>query len=242
MKRFNQIAAMLLVQIAVMSTSVNAQKADEKKGVLVIAQPAETVVRLKGSYEFAGKAPLSIPQSLSGQYQLSASKPGYESKSMMFFFDDKPLHKITLNLQPISTFKAGYRSLLLPGWGQRYKGANKRGLLFTGLALGAGVGTLVTVLDYKSDYDDAQDARDDYLRVRTNYEQAQAAYDKWQSAYETANDSYDRRQRSLVIAAAVWALNLLDAVLLPPRPGSSQNPDVTRIGYDQSRLELQVSF
>lgn len=233
---------LMLAPLALFATTALAQKPEESKGITITARPAGTIIKLDGDYTFMGKAPFSISQNLSGIYRLSASKPGYEKQSVKLNFGAQPSQEIAIHLQPITKWKAGYRSLLIPGWGQRYKGASRRGLLFTGLALGAGVGTLVTVIDYNSDLDAAKRAGENYVRVSGNFEQAQAAYDKWQTAYKVAQDSYDRRQRSLMITAGVWALNLLDALFLPPAPGSEDKIQTARLGYNQSKIELQVSF
>jgi hypothetical protein len=245
MQRLRQRAAMMLVHVAVLSCASYAQESGQEAGVIIVSQPSETIIRLEGDYAFAGKAPFSIPQTLTGYYTLSASKRGYESKSMKFYFDDKPFHKISLNLQPISRMKAGFKSLLLPGAGQRYKGASTRGLLFTGLALGAGIGALATQLKYSSDLDDMNQARRDYEQNQNNFELAQAAYQNWQSAYQRAQDSYDRRQRSLAITAVVWGISFLDALLMPPGPGSDRNTPASlsgRLGFNQSQVELHFSF
>ena len=235
----------MLLSLTLIATSANAQNTDESFGVLIVGRPAETIIQLKGAYVFTGRTPFSIPQNLSGPYVLSASKTGFESKSMKLFLGYEPFRQIDINLKPISRWKAGSRSLLIPGWGQRYKGAKGRGLLFTGLAIGAGVGTLVTQLDYSSDLDDANRTKQDYQRVSNNFEQARAAYDKWQAAYRRADESYDRRQRSLMITAAVWAVNFLDALFLPPGPGENERtktPLTNHIGFNDSRIELKFSF
>jgi hypothetical protein len=236
---------MMLIQSALFMASAFAQNGDQSTGVLIVGQPMETVIQLKGAYTFLGRVPFSISQNLSGRYELSASKRGYESKSMELYFGKEPFREITIYLQPISRWKAGYRSLLVPGWGQQYKGAGGRGLLFTGLAVGAGIGTLVTHLGYNADLDDLDKARQEYERNRDSFDQAQAAYQKWQSAYRDAQNSYDRRRRSLMITAVIWSINFLDALLMPPGPGSDRNPQTNlsgRIGFNQSQLELHFSF
>lgn len=244
-KKLSQKIRSMLLSLTLIAISANAQNTDESFGVLIVGRPAETIIQLKGAYVFTGRTPFSIPQNLSGPYVLSASKTGFESKSMKLFLGYEPFRQIDINLKPISRWKAGLRSLLIPGWGQRYKGAKGRGLLFTGLAIGASVGTLVTQLDYSSDLDDANRAKQDYQRVSNNFEQASAAYDKWQAAYRRADDSYDRRQRSLAITAAVWALNFLDALFLPPGPGDARRektPLTNHIGFNDSKIELKFSF
>jgi len=113
------------------------------------------------------------------------------------------------------------------------------------LALGAGVGTLMTHKNYTSAVDDAERARQRYEAVQHDFTEAQAALHAWQQEHRQANEADDNRRRALVITAVVWSLNILDAMLMPPGPGGAPTPQVSlsnKLGCTDLRIGVQFSF
>lgn len=93
---------------------------------------------------------------------------------------------------------AALRSMLLPGWGQVYKGEKRKGLILSGL-WGVGViGSLATHLA-------RQDAEDKYLS-ETNPA-------KIDSRYNTFNTYHKLRNNFLIVSAGVWIFSYIDAIL-----------------------------
>lgn len=239
------LSAKLQILFVVFASNAFAQNEPPPQGVFIVGDPPETTIRLLGAYQFIGKTPFTISQNLSGNYTLIASMRGYESKSIEIVLGNQPVRTIMIKLQPLSRSKAAFRSLVLPGWGQRYKGADGRGLLFTGLAIGAGVGALVTHQNYRSAVDDAEQAQRRFEEVQHDFTAAQAALNAWQHAHRKVEESYDDRRRALLITAAVWSLNFLDAILMPPGPGSAPKPGVSlshQLGYNDLQIGVQFSF
>ncbi|MCG3118291.1 MAG: hypothetical protein ALAOOOJD_00459 [bacterium] len=227
-------------------SDVVAQNYILQKRIFIISAPSGTTIQLKGPYTFFGKTPFTISQNLAGPYKLIATKRGFESKDMKIDFNDYPNQTLTITMQPLSRLKATYRSLLFPGWGQRYKGVSGRGMLFTGLVAGAGIGTLVTRSNYQSDRDDLDAARANYLNsLHQDFATAQAAWTKWQAVHRQAQHSYDRYERALLITSSIWALNVIDAFFLSPGPGQSQKKKVdlsSHIGFPHAQVNLTISF
>ncbi|MDQ7039984.1 MAG: DUF5683 domain-containing protein [Rhodothermus sp.] len=103
-------------------------------------------------------------------------------------------------LRPDPRPEAALRSLLLPGWGQRYKGQHRKGWILTGswgLLLG---GSLTTHLQYKRAYNRYR-RETDPTRIETRY--------------RTANRWFKTRNGLLIGLTAVWAYSYLDALLQP---------------------------
>lgn len=121
---------------------------------------------------------------------------------------------------------AAFRSLLLPGWGQLYKGDRAKAVAF-GLAAGA-----VTAATAVADLRRAA-AREDYLATRGSEAEIAEAY-----------DVYDRRYRlsSTLVrgAAVVWGAAMLDA-LLTGGPEPVQRLSVTP-AEEGAGLRLTASF
>jgi hypothetical protein len=223
-----------------------AQNESQAEGILFTSAPAGTTIRLKGAFKFAGKTPFTIPQRLIGRYSLRAAKPGYESKRMTLEFNRELTRSIAVELQPLSRAKATVRSTLLPGWGQHYKGLSGRSIFFAGITLGAGAGALATYLNHRSDLDELEQAKQAYQQsVNLNVDEAQLALSNWQAKQAQANDSRHRYQRVLAITAGLWTLNILDALLMPPKPGpdaKAKSAVTTRFSFKNSQIGVQIKF
>jgi hypothetical protein len=223
-----------------------AQNESPAEGVLFLSAPAGTTIRLKGAFKFAGKTPFTISQRLIGRYSLQAAKPGYERKRMTIEFNREFSRNITIDLQPLSPAKAAFRSTLLPGWGQHYKGQSGRSIFFAGVTLGVGAVAVATYLNHRSDLDELEQAEQAYQQsVNRNVDEAQLALSNWQAKQTQADDSRTRYQRMLAITAGLWTLNILDALLMPPRPGPAAKGKAavtTRLSFDNSKIGVQIKF
>jgi len=95
--------------------------------------------------------------------------------------------------------KAFYRSLFLPGLGQRYLGKKKKGFLYSFLGVSGIVG--VAYLTWKMDR-----AHREYLR---EYDP-----DRIEEKYRSYRDFYRLRNASLAFCFALWLCNLLDVLMM----------------------------
>lgn len=93
---------------------------------------------------------------------------------------------------------ATWRSAVLPGWGQRYKGEATKGWILTGLATATTAGTLAAHLQYEQ-------AHDAYL--------AETDPDRIRERDDTQNRWYNARGGLALGMAAVWLYAAADAVL-----------------------------
>ncbi|MCB2200806.1 hypothetical protein KQI63_15480 [bacterium] len=102
------------------------------------------------------------------------------------------------------------RSLVLPGWGQFYKGNREHGYAFLGTAALVGGGLVFSQIMMT-------DKRDEY-HASNDPEEASSLYDEYTSAWDTRNGL-------AWTLGIVWALNIADALWFPPEvdvvPGSS---------------------
>ena len=96
---------------------------------------------------------------------------------------------------------AGLRSLMIPGWGQHYRGYEGRGYSFLGMGVLSLIGLGVADWSYR-------DTRDGYDRAKIG-----ADFD---ALYLDVEKKADRANMLLYVVAAVWAYNALDAVILGP--------------------------
>ncbi|NNF57930.1 MAG: hypothetical protein HKN04_06780 [Rhodothermaceae bacterium] len=94
---------------------------------------------------------------------------------------------------------ATWRSAVLPGWGQRYKGETAKGWILTGLAAATAAGTLTAHLQYEQAHQEYLDERDP-----TRIPERDATQNRW----------YDTRGVLALGMAAVWLYAAADAVLV----------------------------
>ena len=119
---------------------------------------------------------------------------------------------------------AAWRSALLPGWGQFHKGHRRRGLAF---AVGVGTATVATGAAHLA-YRDAHAA---YLAAPTPLDAA--------AAYGPMNRAFRRRNALAAVAAAGWALGVVEALATgaPRAPAAAQS-----VGPSAEGVALRVRF
>jgi len=176
--------------------------------------PKGAYVEFSGQYSFVGRTPFIIPYKLIGSYKIVASKAGYETVSANVNLASKGANQITLRLPRKTPFKAFYRSLLLPGWGQHYG----QGLV-KGIVVGSVQAVLLTAsFRYYQNYNKRQNeydrAKAAYDKVSSNYVDAQAAYTIVQKKFKEVDNAYSLRNTALMISVGFWVYNMLDAAFL----------------------------
>lgn len=112
-------------------------------------------------------------------------------------------------------FNALKRSLLLPGWGQRHLQQRQRGLFYS-LSFIAALGAGLTFHMLQ------EQAYDDYLQATDP--------DDIASKYDIYNQRYRVRNLSFAIAGSIWAINVIDILLI--------SPTVSGTGHSQSQAGL----
>jgi hypothetical protein len=248
--KLNRRTSFVLVSLALMfaGKQASAQNASGQPFVTILSETDGTMVRLEGAFTFIGKTPFTVSQNLAGPYKLIAMKRGYETQKIAVEFERNAGRQITVGLQPLSPGKAMFSSLLLPGAGQRYKGANQKGLAFTALALGAGARAYLKHGQFRDDRDAAANAGKKYLQISaTEAAEQKLALEQWQKAQREADDSFKSRRRALMLTGAVWTINVLDALIASPGPAHPAKKDkvgvnVTSRTGTTPELGLRITF
>ncbi len=185
-------------------------------GALAVrSDPPGAVVSARGPITLAGRTPWTLARGIRGLYEIQADLEGYETWRRSIYLDGVSSDTLTFRLTPKTRFRAGVRSLIVPGWGQWYAERRTKGSLFLlGTAI-AGVALYLTDATYENRLDDLSDAVRDYEEA----EQVDEMESRWREVEHErrrAANAYDDRQVALYALAGVYAANLLDAVLLFP--------------------------
>jgi len=207
----------LLCAFSLMPAVLSAQQADQNaQGYYLTTNPPGATVYLDGEYDLVTSTPARLPSNLSGRYKTKIVSPGYENWKGDLDFAPGTSRNVKINLSRKTPFKAGLRSLFIPGWGQRYSENSFRGGMYF-------AGTIVSALGLYLSDKSYQDKRADYDVAAQRYAEAQsitesielkAVKDAAQRvAYKTEND----RRTVFYIGVGVWTLNVLDAILFFPQ-------------------------
>jgi len=190
------------------------------EGLTVVTTPPGAEVALKGEASVSGLSPITFTYSLLGEYSLIVKKYGYEDYKTRLMLDPARPQQISVELSPKTGFKAALRSMIIPGWGQRYADRKTKGFVFSVLFVGASL----ALLDNASKF---QDREDEYLARLGEYDAAVgrgASIDELTryhatlvEAQQQAYDAEDDRRIVAGVVAGVWGLNVLDALLFAPR-------------------------
>jgi lipopolysaccharide/colanic/teichoic acid biosynthesis glycosyltransferase len=224
-------------------SAVLAQRNDN--GVMINSNPTGAMVTLKGEYEFVGRTPFFLPYPLTGQYQIKATKSGFESKAKDHIFSPSNGRFFEITLARKTPAKAFYRSLMLPGWGHFYAGRKTWGVFYSGIVATSFAAAAVN----QSRYRDAQSAYEDaYAR----FNNTQAAFAEQNQAFQDMNrlsrdleDHKKQRDRSLYFAGGIWLISIVENLIFFPsfshEIGSTQefSPSLMPAG-DGAILHVQI--
>jgi hypothetical protein len=168
------------------------------------------------------------------------SRPGYESWKGDLSFLPESSNSVNINLNKKTRFKAGLRSLFIPGWGQHYEGCSTRGAAFT---LGV-IGTATILFFSDRRY---QDKRDDFDIANQNYFNASSADERnrlkairdatQQTAYRAETD----RRRIFYVGVGLWIYNIFDSMIFFPEE-SAYYPTVSANDGGGANISFVVKF
>lgn len=230
--------------VLLLATSASAQS--DQGNLTVTSFPAGTIVTLEGEYTLTGVTPVTFNQSLRGVYRLRAIRDGYEDYETRIVLSNADPMQVDFEMVQKTRFKAAFRSLVIPGWGQMYTKQKFRGVLYTSATVLSLVSLWVTENDF-------QNKKDDYNAILGEYEEARsidgkrAIRSRLDDAQEEAYDAETVRNIAFGVTAFIWAFNVIDAVVFfPDRRHSIGGPANITLdtgdNFDRLGLKLAISF
>lgn len=202
---------LLLLFILISAPNLYAQNNNKSPnnliGVLIESNPSGAIVQITGQYKFIGRTPFIIPYKIYGKYKIKASKEGYEGVSTNIDLLKKGQSTLTIRLSKKTRFKAAYRSLFFPGWGQIYGDNKLRGVFISTIQAGFGIRALIAINDYNKAQDNLQRALDVFERNKD-----ENAFKAVQDKFNKAENAHSFRNTMLFITAGFWVYNILDSI------------------------------
>ena len=188
--------------------------------VTVTSNPSGATVMLSGDLTVAGVTPATFTQRLAGYFKITAYRDGYETYNSSVLLSGREATTIDVKLKPKTRVKAALRSIIIPGWGQRYYGSKGKGtLMFAGAVVGA---TTAGIMHLR--FDNKRDDYFDFLHLYNAERSVPAKQAMLAELYDRQKAAYDaERSRNMVAAvvAGIWAYSVLDALLFFPDYGIS---------------------
>ncbi len=140
---------------------------------------------------------------------------GREFEQARHFVSDLGLTEKRQHYARTSKVKAAGRSLILPGWGQMYRGHRKRGLIALAATTVAGVFLAKSVSDYnraKQAYDHTNIGELD-LELLTETSDLPRPFE---TRYQTDQSKASTANTAAIVFAALWGAAVLDNLVLEP--------------------------
>ncbi len=221
-----------------------AAQSEAAKGLVVRSYPEGAQVTLTGEVTVSGITPATFEHTLVGDYKLELRKYGYERYRTRVTLDPTKMTEMSVRLSPKTRYKAAGRSVIIPGWGQRYTDQKTKGFLFTALA----VGSVAAYLIADREFDDKREVLDDRLRQYDRayqsgtYDEVVRLYDELDAAQGEAYDAENIRRITMGAVIGVWCLNLLDALFFFPEERTTFSVKGLAVGSAAQPGEVGLSI
>ena len=218
-KRIHAYIALCYLMLLACGSVAAQEAATTPSGLIVRSAPEGAQATLSGPVIVTGITPTFFRQPLVGDYKLEITRHGYENYSTHITLDPTRQMEVSVQLSPKTRFKAAARSLLIPGWGQRYADENFKGYAFSFLAAGSIAAFLIADNSYNDDYDRFEARVADYDSARAegaSYQDLSGLHSRLVDAQNDAYDSENTRRITIGVVAGVWALNLIDVLFFFP--------------------------
>lgn len=148
----------------------------------------------------------------SGILDLSEDAAFFETRNRL---DQLRTQKRQMDLSATTFLGAAGRSLVLPGWGQFYRGHRKRAFGFMGVTAAATLFWFIADQDYKRTYQAYRETQIGELNLEQR-EGGSADPLPYQQRYQMAQTKASRANMALGILAGVWLAGVFDHVIIGP--------------------------
>jgi hypothetical protein len=173
-----------------------------------------------------------------GTYNFKIKAKGYNNNAGLLVIDRDQNYSLNINLKRKSRVSAGFRSLFLPGSGQRYSNRQVMGTIYVLAWTGAMANMGFSIGNRMGSLKDSERAEEDYLQA-DNAVNSPDLFDEWQLKYDDFTIKDKRMKQAIYMAAAVWGINFLDAIVFfPGKPKVKVEPVKEQTGEVKTSASL----
>ena len=227
--KLNQIIIKVLA-VCLLFLSAATAKAQYAGGLTVTSNPDGALVTLTGDAIITGVTPTKFQQTLIGLYKITIDRYGYERYNTKVVLDPSKQMEINIQLTPKTRFKSAVRSLVIPGWGQRYSNQKYKGLVYTFFATASVFGYFAADKDFDTKFNRFKETQAEYDALETSGSQTEleALLPRLLFEQDRAYDAENTRRVAIGAAIAVWSISILDALFFfPEEKGTFKVKNVT---------------
>ncbi len=203
--------------------------------------PAGASVFING--ENVGVTPLDNHVVPEGNYKVKISSAGYETYKETVKVENGSPVEISYQLMPKLKSKVLTKSLFIPGRGQYYADYRGKGALITVLQIAAVGGAVVTSLNASNAWSDYDDAEADYKKAVSNFD---VHYGELENKHDTASSASTLQMITIGVTAAVYAYNIIDALMTEPKvevkPDFNSLRIEPRIGREHAGIAVNIEW
>ena len=176
-----------------------------------------SVLSINGKKYKTSKKELTLPV---GNYNLEISKPGFVDKSFSVELAANKKKSINAFLEKKITSAALLRSFVMPGWGQAYQEKGGRSWIYGIAYLGSGIGSYLYTNKYNTAIAEYNDIRADYHKA-VDVNEINSLRNQMDAKYADINSAEKTRNIFYATTGAIWLVNMLDVLMMPPGWGKS---------------------
>jgi|GEM_PF-2308411 len=187
--------------------------------------PENATVTFLGSTPVTWRAPLEGMPVPAGTQDFQLRAPGYRSVKLRAVVHSERETILEPEWVPRST-RPEFWHLLVPGWSQYHQGKRIRTVLLPVAQAAAVIGLVLSTNAY-NDAVDAYDAARERYQNQVVPEEIEKAWSEAQDEYDRVDEKQTTRRAFLAAAVAVYAYNLIDAILFAPEVPSHRAAGLT---------------
>lgn len=202
--------------------------------ITLINAPPQAAIYIDGERIGTSGDSLLAP---AGFRKLKIRSSGYSSYSQRVVLAPNAENVFSIALNRKTKYGAMWRSMLIPGWGQKYQEKGVRQFAYPVLFCGAAVLSYVSVGKYNDSVEDYRSKRNTYLAAYTSMD-IEFGRQQMLQAYDQLEADETTRNLLFALTGAIWLWNIADTILTPPGYDSPQIRPQLGIG----RMMLGVGF
>lgn len=216
-----------IVGFAVLLCCFSSAQAQFSGGLSVTTNPDGALVTLSGDAIVTGVTPTRFTHTLIGFYKITIERYGYEKYNTQVILDPSKQMELNINLTPKTRFKSAARSLVIPGWGQRYSNQKFRGYIYTFFAAVSAWGYFIADDDFDTKFSRFNSLKTEYDALGTQSE-IEEFLPRLTDAQDRAYDAENTRRFAIGSVIAVWSISILDALFFfPEEKGTFKVKNIT---------------